>query len=109
MSRISVPLMEVTIRRDANTITQHTMPGYELAISRNLFGKENVTLHEMVRPFELDSESEYERLCAKYGHEIVAKVFGDDEGARLEELVLKEEIKAAAPKAVAKVAKKDAE
>lgn len=109
MSRISVPLMEVTIRRDANTITQHPMPGYEVAISRNLFGKENVTVHEMIRPFEVDSEGEYERMCAKYGHEVVAKVFGDDDGARLEELVLKEEIKAEAPKAPAKSSKKDAE
>jgi hypothetical protein len=30
---------------------------------------------------------EYDRLCAKYGHEVVAKVFGEDDGDRLMEIV----------------------
>jgi hypothetical protein len=30
---------------------------------------------------------EYDRLCAKYGHEVVAKVFGEDDGDRLIEIV----------------------
>jgi hypothetical protein len=32
-------------------------------------------------------EQEYDRLCAKYGHEVVAKVFGEDDGDRLMEIV----------------------
>ncbi len=109
MSKVTVPLMEVTIRRDANTITQHPMPPYEIAISRNLFGKENVTELEMIRPFDVDAENEYERLCAKYGHEVVAKVFGDDDGARLQELVEKAAIVAEKEKPATKSSKKDAE
>lgn len=109
MSKILVPLMEITIRRDANTITQHSVPSYEIALTRNLFGKENITEHDMIRPIEIDAEGEYERLCAKYGHEIVAKVFGDDDGERLQELVEKAAIVAEKEKPVAKTSKKDAE
>jgi len=39
---ITVPLLAVTIRRDAHTITPTTVPPYELTLLRQMFGKENV-------------------------------------------------------------------
>lgn len=116
-----VPLIQVTIRRDANTITPVTVPPYELTILRNMFGKENVTEGEQVGEFEVDAASEHERLSAKYGQGKVVKVYGDDEGERLTELVEKAAIKAKpagktedekeaekAAKAAAKAAEKEA-
>jgi hypothetical protein len=99
-----VPLIQVTIRRDANTITPVTVPPYELTILRNMFGKENVTEGEQVGEFEVDSASEHERLSAKYGQGKVVKVYGDDEGERLTELVEKAAIKAKPTKAAEKEA-----
>lgn len=93
MSKFTVPLIAVTIRRDANTITPITVPPYETIVLRSLFGKENVTGDEVVGQIEVEAESEYERIGAKYGSEIAAKVYGDDEGARLTELVEKSAIK----------------
>jgi hypothetical protein len=93
MSKTTVPLIAVTIRRDANTITPITVPPYETIVLRSLFGKENVTGDEVVGQIEVEAESEYERIGAKYGSDIAAKVYGDDEGARLTELVEKSAIK----------------
>ena len=53
----TVPLIQVTIRRDANTITPVTVPPYELTILRNMFGKENVTEGEQVGTFEVEDAS----------------------------------------------------
>lgn len=105
MSKTQVPLMHVTIRRDANTITPVTVPPYELTMLRQMFGKENVTEGEQASVIEVESTNEYERLSAKYGQAKVAKVFGDDEGERLTELVEKAAVKA--QKAAAKGDKGD--
>lgn len=94
----TVPLIQVTIRRDANTITPVTVPPYELTILRNMFGKENVTEGEQVGTFEVEAAGEHERLSAKYGQGKVVKVYGDDEGERLAELVEKSAIKEKAVK-----------
>lgn len=91
-----IPLIAITIRRDAMTITPVTVPPYECMVLRNIFGKENVTGDEQVGTVEIAPEVEYERLSAKYGPEVVAKVYGEDEGARLEELVEKAAIEPAA-------------
>lgn len=107
MSKTQVPLMHVTIRRDANTITPVTVPPYELTMLRQMFGKENVTEGEQASVIEVESTNEYERLSAKYGQAKVAKVFGDDEGERLTELVEKNAVKA--PKAPAAKGDKSAE
>lgn len=93
MSKTTVPLLSVTIRRDANTITPVTVPPHELILLRQMFGKENVQEGEQVATAEIDADTEHERLSAKYGHEKVAKVYGDDDGARLAELVEKVAIK----------------
>jgi len=104
MSKINVPLLTVTIRRDANTITPVTVPPYELTMLRQIFGKENVTEGEQIGVYQADPKGEYERLGAKYGKAKVSKVYGDDEGDRLSELVGRAEIKAdkAAEKEAAK-------
>jgi len=89
MSKIKVELLEVVVRRDSQTITPITVPGYEIPVLRNLFGKENITVNEPVITIEIDAEGEYERLCAKYGFELIAKIYGEDDGLRLNELVEK--------------------
>ena len=91
---ILVPLLAVTIRRDAHTITQTTVPAYEMTLLRQMFGKENVTEGEAVGELEVVPTGEHERLCAKYGSDKIAKVYGDDEGERLAELVEKAATKA---------------
>lgn len=92
-----VALLAVTIRRDANTITTIHAPAHELAVLRNMHGKENVTAKdEPVGTVEVSPAGEYERLSAKYGAGKVAKVYGDDDGLRLSEMVEKNEVKASA-------------
>lgn len=83
MSKINVPLVEVTIRRDANTITPVTVPPHELTLLRQMFGKENVSEAKEVGTVELSAADEHERLSAKYGPQKIAKVYGDDDGTRL--------------------------
>lgn len=92
MSKINVELHSVTVRRDAQTITPVTVPEYEIPVLRNLFGKENIAVNEVVRLIEIEPEGEYERLCAKYGFELIAKIFGEDDGLRLTELVVKAKV-----------------
>lgn len=92
---ITVPLLAVTIRRDAHTITPTTVPPYELTLLRQMFGKENVQEGEQVDTIVVSGQGEHERLCAKYGADKIAKVYGDDEGERLGELVEKAAVKAA--------------
>jgi hypothetical protein len=93
MSKINVPLVEVMVRRDANTITPVTVPPYELTLLRQMFGKENVNGDKEVAVIEVETEGEFDRLCAKYGPQKVVKVYGDDGGERLAELVQKAAVK----------------
>lgn len=97
MSKINVPMVEVMVRRDANTITPVAVPPYELTMLRQMFGKENVNGDKTVGQMEVDAAGEFERLSAKYGAQKVVKVYGDDGGERLTELVEKAAVKA--PKA----------
>lgn len=85
----AIPYVEVVVRRDANTIIPVQVPVYELGILRQIFGKENVNEEGPVGSVELDPELEYERLSAKYGGDKVAAFYGDDDGARLGELIAK--------------------
>ena len=63
----------------SSLLTGHSpLPPYETNILRNLFGRENVTVFERQSKTTITPEQEYDRLCAKYGHEVVAKVFGED-------------------------------
>ena len=79
--------VEAVVRRDAFTTIHVHVPPYETNILRNLFGRENVTVFERPSKTTITPSHEYDRLCAKYGHEVVAKVFGEDEGDRLMEIV----------------------
>jgi len=107
MPKIAMPYVDLTIRRDANTITPIQVPAYEVPLVKHIFGKENVT-DESPAPVgvELDPEGEYERLSAKYGAEAIAKFYGDDGGQRLQELIAKA-LEAADKAAAKKPAKAD--
>ena len=86
-SDFQIKEVEAVVRRDAFTTIHVHVPPYETNILRNLFGRENVTVFERPSKTTITPEQEYDRLCAKYGHEIVAKVFGEDDGDRLMEIV----------------------
>ncbi len=90
--------VEAVVRRDAFTTIHVHVPPYETNILRNLFGRENVTVFERPSKTTITPSHEYDRLCAKYGHEVVAKVFGEDDGDRLMEIV--DSLMAEKPKAV---------
>jgi hypothetical protein len=79
--------VEAVVRRDAFTTIHVHVPPYETNILRNLFGRENVTVFERTSKTAITPAHEYDRLCAKYGHEVVAKVFGEDDGDRLMTIV----------------------
>ena len=86
-SDFQIKEVEAAVRRDAFTTIDVYVPPYETNILRNLFGRENVTVFERPSKTTITPEQEYDRLCAKYGHEVVAKVFGEDDGDRLMEIV----------------------
>lgn len=86
-SDFQIKEVEAVVRRDAFTTIHVHVPPYETNILRNLFGRENVTVFERATKTTITPEQEYDRLCAKYGHEVVAKVFGEDDGDRLMEIV----------------------
>jgi len=86
-SDFQIKEVEAVVRRDAFTTIHVHVPPYETNILRNLFGRENVTVFERLSKTTITPEQEYDRLCAKYGHEVVAKVFGEDDGDRLMEIV----------------------
>jgi hypothetical protein len=86
-SDFQIKEVEAVVRRDAFTTIHVYVPPYETNILRNLFGRENVTVFERSSKTTITPEQEYDRLCAKYGHEVVAKVFGEDDGDRLMEIV----------------------
>lgn len=86
-SDFQIKEVEAVVRRDAFTTIHVYVPPYETNILRNLFGRENVTVFERASKTTITPEQEYDRLCAKYGHEVVAKVFGEDDGDRLMEIV----------------------
>jgi len=86
-SDFQIKEVEAVVRRDAFTTIHVHVPPYETNILRNLFGRENVTVFERSSKTTITPEQEYDRLCAKYRHEVVAKVFGEDDGDRLMEIV----------------------
>jgi len=86
-SDFQIKEVEAVVRRDAFTTVHVHVPPYETNILRNLFGRENVTVFERQTKTTITPKQEYDRLCAKYGHEVVAKVFGEDDGDRLMEIV----------------------
>lgn len=106
MTKIAMPYLDITVRRDANTISTIQVPAYEVPLLKNIFGKENITENGPCPVgVELDPEGEYERLSAKYGAERITKFYGEDGGERLKELI--DKAVEAADKAAKKPAKTD--
>lgn len=91
--KVTVPLIQVMVRRDANTTTRVTVAPHELTLLRQMFGKEHVNGDQVVGTVELDPQNEAERLSNKYGAPKVVKVYGDDGGERLAELVQRAAVK----------------
>ncbi len=93
-----IPLYQILIRRDANTITPVTVPEYEVPLLQELFGTENVHNSERIRVDEVGpgspigsikaSDDEYERCSAKYGVELVEQVFGKKSSQTLQKAVI---------------------
>jgi len=80
----SISLVSVRIRRDAHTATPVTVLAHELPILYEIYGKENVAVDESFDDArELDANSEYQRLCNKYGSIIVEEVYGRESSGRL--------------------------
>jgi len=80
----SISLVNVRIRRDAHTATPVAVLAHELPILYEIYGKENVAVDASIddaRP--LDADSEYQRLCKKYGSIIVEEVYGRESSGRL--------------------------
>jgi hypothetical protein len=70
-------IYKATIRRDAQTITPVQVPMHEIAVLKEIFGEENVTVGEQAGELEeATSESEYARLSSKYGEETTKNVYG---------------------------------
>lgn len=86
MTTHKLPLIQLTVRRDANTITPVTVPPHEVTILRSIFGKENVVEVDEVGAVDLDVSEEHARLSAKYGSERVERIYGEDGGERLAEV-----------------------
>ncbi len=93
MTAYKVPLLNFSVRRDANTITPVSVPQHEATILRSIFGKENVIEHGDAGTVKLDAAEEHARLCAKYGDPVVEGIYGQDGGERLAELVERHAIK----------------
>lgn len=87
MSKVNTPIVSVSVRRDANTITPTTVAKHEIPLLAKMFSKENVTVGDVSHVRELDTDGELERLSAKYGSEVVIAVYGDDGGVRLGEVM----------------------
>lgn len=104
---LTLLLLSVTIRRDAQTITPVTVPEHELNVLRSAHGKENIVVGEAVGTVELNPDAEFERLSSKYGQGKIVKVYGDEEGVGLTSLVEKGAEKARAALAAEKPAKAD--
>ncbi|MFY2599451.1 hypothetical protein ACOTHJ_21240 [Achromobacter xylosoxidans] len=86
---LKINVIAVLVRRDAQTTTQTTVALHEAGLLRSIYGKENVTGAEVVAQRDIDPEIEQNRLVAKYGPELVEKVFGDEESGRLLEALKK--------------------
>ncbi|MFY3079810.1 hypothetical protein ACOTF2_07155 [Achromobacter xylosoxidans] len=86
---LKINVIAVLVRRDAQTTTQTTVALHEAGLLRSIYGKENVTGAEVVAQRDIDPDIEQNRLVAKYGPELVEKVFGDEESGRLLEALKK--------------------
>lgn len=79
-------IYHATIRRDAQTITPVTVPAYELAVLKDVFGDENVVTGGVAGQWR-ESEDEFDRLSRKYGQAAVEKVYGTKASGGLENAI----------------------
>lgn len=91
MSKLTVEMVTLSVRRDMSTTLETTVPKYEEGVLKSIFGKENVAPVATAEPcfYEVDTDTEFDRLCAKYGGVVVEKIFGEEGAGRLKELVEK--------------------
>ena len=104
-----IPIYQVLVRRDANTITPSMVPEYEFALLQELFGAENVQNVDRRRVDEdgagtpvgtfVASEDEYDRCSAKYGADVVEQIYGKKSAKTLQKAV-DEIVKAGEEKAI---------
>jgi hypothetical protein len=80
---MKLPLLKVSIRRDAFTTTPVTVPEHELKMVRAVFGKDNVTVGAAAGERDFEPDAEYERLTQKYGPEKTVAIYGEAENSKL--------------------------
>lgn len=71
----SVALFKVLVRESASSIIPVSAPEYEVAVIKAIFGDENVNEYESRGTIEVDPDAEFERLCRKYGDDLVKELF----------------------------------
>lgn len=71
----TVPLLKVLVRDSALSIIPTSAPEYEVAVIKSIFGEENVNEYEDRGSIEVDQDAEYDRLCSKYGFEVVKDIY----------------------------------
>jgi hypothetical protein len=73
----TIPLIAVSVRRDAMTLIPVSVPQYEIAVLKAVHGADNVYVSEgEACSIELDPATEGERLEKKYGDLALVKAFG---------------------------------
>jgi hypothetical protein len=73
----TIPLIAVTVRRDAMTLLPAAVPQHELAVLKAVHGADNVYVQEgEAGSIELDPATEGERLEKKYGDLALVKAYG---------------------------------
>lgn len=81
-------IYDVTIRRDAHTHTPVQAGMHEVAILKDIFGDENVTVGKQAGDAEIeDTGAEYGRLSNKYGPETMQRVYGPAGNGQFERAV----------------------
>jgi hypothetical protein len=83
---------QATVRRDAQTITPVQVPMHEVAILKELFGEENVTVGAEGGDWE-PTDDEHARLSRKYGPDVVRKVYGAAASGGLDNAMKKQSAK----------------
>ena len=76
----TVALLKVLVRDSATSIIPVSVPEYEAEIVKSIFGEENVNEYEDRGSIEVDRDAEYDRLCSKYGYEVVKEIYRTKSG-----------------------------
>lgn len=71
-----VPLFNVGVHRDITTTLQPSVPAHEIPILEAIHGRDNVFPGEQENETALDADTEYDRLCRKFGDDVVKEAYG---------------------------------